>query len=381
MDPNAPVPEDIDRGTSFIAIFVVQCSLSIIIVALRCWARLSIHGIGWDDFFMLLTLLLFIPLTVFAVMLAVGGGTRHMMFLSEEEMLRAARLIYIAQPFGIMSVAFGKISAGFLIMRILGNTHKWMRVSIWVMILITAISNVISAITTFTQCDPPEALWNPALRPTAVCWDPSVQSNYNIFASSHNTFVDFVLALMPIRIVWGLKLNLRQRLGVVALLSVGIVSGICSAIKTAQLASLTVRSDLTWETYSLFLWVSSEIFLIVLCASVATLKPLYDRFRGKKQTITTGSVFTGSRSQYSNATSKSRTNRSRRDHVALNSFGGDMTVDDTRNSAVPDGYDGDSLRPFGAASPNQLQDRMSSDEEQGIRVTQTFHARSDKVAL
>ncbi|VUC32263.1 unnamed protein product [Clonostachys rosea] len=273
--------EDNYRRDTFIAAFVTQCTLSAVIVGLRLWSRIYMSHLGADDIFIVLTLLLFVALTVLSVILALNGGTRHMALLGDD-MWKVVRLIYIAQPWGIMAVALGKVSAGFLIMRIINKTHKWMRVSIWVMIAITIITNILSAVTTFTQCNPPAALWDPVLRRTATCWVPQVQSNINIWTSSWNTFVDFVLALMPIRIIWGLKLRMGQRIGIIFLLSVGVFSGVCSAIKTSKLASLTERSDLTWETYSLFLWVSAEVFVIVLCASLSTLKPLYDRLRGKR---------------------------------------------------------------------------------------------------
>ncbi|KAI9148761.1 putative integral membrane protein [Paramyrothecium foliicola] len=376
MDETVP---DVDRAASFIAIFTAQCALATVVVVLRFWARYHIHNFGWDDLFMLLTWILFVALTGISVVIAVNGGTRHMFYLGDK-IGRVVRLIYIAQPFGIMSVALGKISAGFLILRLLGNTYKWMRMSIWVIIVITAIANIISAITTFTQCDPPAALWNLALRPTAHCWDPSVQSNYNIFTSSWNTAVDFVLALMPIRLVWGLKLNVRQRIGIIVLLGVGVFSGVCSAIKTTQLASLTERSDLTWETYSLFLWVSSELFVIVLCASIATLKPLYDRFFGKKSGSTIRSTSGGY--MLSGSTSSRSKIRTRNDefgpHIPLS----DMSESPEAKEFPRKGhgvYKGDMTSVSGKCSSTHQPADPWSNSEQKIRVTQTIETVHSQV--
>lgn len=48
------------------------------------------------------------------------------------------------------------------------------------------ILNTIDCIITFTQCNPPEALWMPELVTSgkAKCWNPSVQADYAIFLSS-----------------------------------------------------------------------------------------------------------------------------------------------------------------------------------------------------
>lgn len=48
-------PPNIDRGNEIIAIFSVQCGVSLLFVVLRLWARISIRGTGIDDLFMLIT--------------------------------------------------------------------------------------------------------------------------------------------------------------------------------------------------------------------------------------------------------------------------------------------------------------------------------------
>ena len=95
-------------------------------------------------------------------------------------------------------------------------------------------------------------------------------------------------------------------------------AGICAAIKTAQLPSLTAKSDITWNTYGLYAWSryifpyltvvisidmlssSSEIFLIIVCGCVPTLIPLWDKIRqGRTLTPRTSRYpLKGSRSQF-----------------------------------------------------------------------------------
>lgn len=41
--------------------------------------------------------------------------------------------------------------------------------------------------------------------------------------TAYGTFMDFVLALMPITIVWNLKMSLKKKVGVCLLLGLGVM--------------------------------------------------------------------------------------------------------------------------------------------------------------
>jgi hypothetical protein len=56
---------------------------------------------------------------------------------------------------------------------------------------------------------------------------------------------------------------------------------ICSAIKTSYLSQLPNRTDFTWATYDIFTWVTAEFFLVIVCSSIPTLRPLLNFFPGQ----------------------------------------------------------------------------------------------------
>lgn len=60
---------------------------------------------------------------------------------------------------------------------------------------------------------------------------------------------------------------------------------------------MTARSDLTWDTFDLFVWTATETFLLIFCGSASTLKPLLDLIRGKNPM---GSSRYGSRNHQAN---------------------------------------------------------------------------------
>ena len=69
----------------------------------------------------------------------------------------------------------------------------------------------------------------------------------------------------------------RKKFSICILLGLGIFAGITAAIKTPTTKTLSHRSDLTWETYSLAAWTGGQIFLLIFCGTIPTLKPIYER--------------------------------------------------------------------------------------------------------
>ncbi|KAI1140005.1 hypothetical protein F5Y05DRAFT_376844 [Hypoxylon sp. FL0543] len=362
---------DIDRGFQLISIYSSQCGIALIFVSLRLWARMRIRGFGWDDTFMVTTWILFACLTVIVGFIGANGGTRHVYYLREKEVEYVLKLNYIAQPFGIVSVGTGKIAVGLTILRILGSTSKWRRRCLWALMIFTGVITVATAVFTFTQCRIPAALWQPSLRAAASCYDPSIQSNFSIFSASWNSAIDFLLALLPWSFIWGLHLSVRKRIGLTLLLGCGMLSGVFSAIKAAQLVSLAARSDLTWATYQLFAWVSAEIFVIILCGSVPTLKPLWSRmFRQKSHRLGPQS-YTYGQDSFERGNSHSRFYKSRHAGHDLTSFDnltGTASVAFATNNNRDAIIGGD---PPKASNPTQAAFPKNGDEV--IRVTRSVH--------
>ena len=54
-----PAGGDVNRASSLIAISCSECAVSLIIIGLRIWARLSVRALGIDDLLMLLAGVIF----------------------------------------------------------------------------------------------------------------------------------------------------------------------------------------------------------------------------------------------------------------------------------------------------------------------------------
>lgn len=59
-------------------------------------------------------------------------------------------------------------------------------------------------------------------------------------------------------------------------------SGVFGIVKTTLSNTLAVREDISWQLVPLYGWAGSEVFINMVCGSVPTLKPLYERIVNKK---------------------------------------------------------------------------------------------------
>lgn len=59
-------------------------------------------------------------------------------------------------------------------------------------------------------------------------------------------------------------------------------SGIFGIIKTTLSNTLALRTDISWQIVPLYGWAGAEVFINIVCGSLPTLKPLYDRIIHKK---------------------------------------------------------------------------------------------------
>ena len=103
--------------------------------------------------------------------------------------MSASRLNWIAQPFAIMGLAFGKISVAFLLLRLIGPKSFWRRNFLYFTMIGSFLFCALATIFTFVQCNPVQALWNPTLVPAgqAKCWEPHTQSDFSLFVGSESS--------------------------------------------------------------------------------------------------------------------------------------------------------------------------------------------------
>jgi len=144
-------------------------------------------------------------------------------------------------------------------------------------ITLISITALVGIFLCFFQCDPPDALWNTYKvdNGQAHCIDGDAVDRYFIGGASFWCSMDFLLAALPITIVWNLKLSHRKKIAISCLLGLGFFAGICAIFKVYYLQTLLANEDTTWMVIALLIWDDNEINVIIIAACIAVLRPLY----------------------------------------------------------------------------------------------------------
>jgi hypothetical protein len=165
----------------------------------------------------------FVALTVLLSLFSFGGGTRHLVYLVQDPELTKNLLMknWISQSLAILCLGLGKIAIALLILRLLDRVASWRRWSLHFVNAITLVNTVLMIVFNYVQCENPAALWDETVKARTKCWDPKVQSSFSMYGASMHAAVDFYLAILPATLVWGLKVDLRKKLALCALLGCG----------------------------------------------------------------------------------------------------------------------------------------------------------------
>ncbi|KAF2264002.1 hypothetical protein CC78DRAFT_517667 [Lojkania enalia] len=262
-------------------------AISIIVVSLRLYVRARIvRRLRWDDWTMLISIILGIGNTA-TVQVAVDYGLgRHQDTLDDATVLKALKYDYLAQPTAIMAPAFGRVSLALLLLTFAGNikARRWL---LWGIIVLQLIINTLCFSLILGQCRPIQLLWDKSLE--GSCWDLRAQEYYGYFQSSFNCTTDFILAICPAVVIWELQMALPEKLSLIALMGLGIFAMVASIIKTILLKAVGSSSDYTYTTSIIVIWYSLEQYLVIIGGSAATLKPLIRKLRKRFTTRDTGS--------------------------------------------------------------------------------------------
>ncbi|KAI4090466.1 MAG: hypothetical protein L6R37_007878 [Teloschistes peruensis] len=97
----------------------------------------------------------------------------------------------------------------------------------------------------------------------------------DIFTNSWSAFEDVVIWLLPIPILWNLKVPSAKKFGLYTLIAISFISVICAAIRVAAFVIWINSSDISWNfpIYPLLCTIESSVALIT--SSLYAIYPLF----------------------------------------------------------------------------------------------------------
>ncbi|KAI1291190.1 hypothetical protein F5Y03DRAFT_400912 [Xylaria venustula] len=276
---SAPLPPDESRAKALEALLWTEFSVATVFILLRLTARHLKRSLGLDDVLMAGSWLFFLA-TAVAIQFAAqsSGGMRHQVYLTEQELSYQIEITYVATAVSIVCTALGKTAIGATILRIVRTASSSERWVVWAVIIVTTVSSIIDIFITLFQCGGnPHAIWEPRLRATTTCLDAVALNRYTTFTAVWQAVSDFVFSILPIFIVWRLRMSTRRKLILTIGLGLTLFTGGAAVVKSSYLARQAAGSisDYTWVLFDGYAWLSTEALLIIMCGSIPSLYPLW----------------------------------------------------------------------------------------------------------
>ena len=233
----APVEGDVNRGSQFLVIAVVFGALSTITTAIRVIVRTIKRQFGYDDFAISLATGLILIELVFCGLEYHEGAGRHAYYLSERQQQRSLMWNYVTQYLIFLIICITKISICLFILRI--KNTGWLPWCLYILMGGLVLTSLPCIIILSAQCQPLWAFWAPE---AGTCWSRDVyndaiwaqvgardpRTNTSIEKTdeawlAYSIFSDLVCTLLPVVVLWNVKVPGHLKIAVCGLMSVGLL--------------------------------------------------------------------------------------------------------------------------------------------------------------
>ncbi|KAK1964467.1 CFEM domain-containing protein [Colletotrichum sublineola] len=226
---------------------------------------------GHDDTTIMIA---YIVLTAFMpanYLLAKSGGGRDIWSLTAPQITSILLIVYIFGICYITCLAFIKASILFLFLRVFpeGKFRKalWYTQVFNLLVFISFLAGAIAA------CQPIEYFWIGWAKETdGKCFD------VNAFALSHgivNVVLDVWMLALPLSQIYYLKMDQKQKLGVMLMLGVGIFLVAVSAYRIQALVIFAKSTNATANTFQTSIWSHIELCVGIFVACLPSTRQLW----------------------------------------------------------------------------------------------------------
>ncbi|KAH8430462.1 uncharacterized protein LDX57_008121 [Aspergillus melleus] len=276
-----PTPNYTDpptRGNSAFIVNVVGTSLAFVVTCLRLYTRLRITcSPGFDDILIVIALIFAIGMcAVISMATEQWGWDRHMWDVPLEWIPTNSKLNLSFQLLFSLASSITKLSVLWFCKRLLGRgskgLYRWYNVVLIVAMVFVTICCTLFTVLSIFQCKPIHAYWDFMPKYPHHC----MNDGYMVFSASVvNIFTDFLATVLPMPLIWNLKLPARQRIAVISIFGLGIVVNVAGSIRTVYVwKSMVASYDTTWLGWPVLLAATIEISIGLICASAPALRPL-----------------------------------------------------------------------------------------------------------
>ncbi|EFR00141.1 integral membrane protein [Nannizzia gypsea CBS 118893] len=274
--PNYDNPTEV-HGSAIIIMTAIFMPLMLAVIGIRIFTRIRIlRSFGWDDIFIIAAALPTLGCGIITTTAAITlGWNRHIYDVPIWQLILGLRLTMLLECLFATGCTLTKLSLLFFTRKIMkGSGSPALQWTVVINIWIVAIELVIFILVVVFTCRPVSLYWKLSILPQNC-----INESAHLLASGAiNTATDIIVIVLPIPSVLSLSLPVRQRIVLILLFGAGFGVCIAGGVRAYYTYRLNIAHDKTWEAY--YLWISGtvELYVGVIGASVASLRPFLARY-------------------------------------------------------------------------------------------------------
>lgn len=249
--------------------------LSGICVVIRAYVRIfMVKKVTLDDYLIFLAMTMYLAYGTVALHGVLHGATgKRIEELSVDAAALSLRAWFICEVLYSPVTLAIRASVCVVLLRLASErVHIWI---IWInFVLITIVSIVFFFLLLF-QCSPVVYFWKQVYGLQGSCVPVAVIPTAFWVHSIISSLSDWCLGLLPVAILWHVKINRRTKAIIAFLLSIGIIAGIAPMVRLQYVKHMEISIEFLYVTIDVGMWSIMEPALGIIAACLATFRPLF----------------------------------------------------------------------------------------------------------
>ncbi|KAK2128513.1 hypothetical protein NOF04DRAFT_1370316 [Fusarium oxysporum II5] len=259
-----------DLSGALLASSITVISLTTAFIGARLWIRSSLKTIGTDDYLITAAWAFLTGLCTCTILSAKVGFGKHMNEVSNQDLQKFLR--YTTGCSATFSIGIGCAKSSFAVLYLRINPQPVLRILNKCLIVFLAMQAIEEALIVILQCRPVMAAYVVPRPAHAKCLDLRVLW-WCTFV--FNMCTDLFLFIQPIPAMWRLHLPVAKRLGLIAMLSLGLLVCVTSIIRIIFVTR--IGPDATYEFAEPMIWSQVELASLVVCSTIPCLRQVIQK--------------------------------------------------------------------------------------------------------
>ncbi|KAH7024353.1 uncharacterized protein B0I36DRAFT_366304 [Microdochium trichocladiopsis] len=345
-------------------------SVSTVALGLRLWLRWKYSKLQADDLCLTFAHVCQIAFSVTLEFQISKGFGKHGLDVPFSNLNLAAT--YGLSNITILTVGttVAKISFALTLLNLANSLWKWINWVIWAIIVTLVVFAAPVATLPWIQCKPLAKVVIDFLPGTCINKAPTV--NLGIFQGVYSGIMDFLLAMMPWKIIWSLQMRPVEKFGVGIAMSLGCLGGVMAFMRASEVPGLATK-DPSYDGVLAVMWGEIELATTIIAACIPALRRLIHNKTGSSHKRTEDGR---DRSGGSSAAAGSKRSRPSRTHtiVATPEFSGSNTYE--MEAISHKGDSGDEHASCNNAADNERSKKHNSTSSKWYSIYERDTARN-----